>query len=134
MLFLKNVQYDYMSTTCAHLILEFRVKGQLNAQIFLEHLRITPTPKCLKRKLTYKEASLQKRNKDKRRRQINACYRVFMKYCVFSQKFATSPSPALGCYLQKNCQPIGVNVHSQCVESFEGLLQRCRRGRGCSEL
>ena len=74
MLFLKNVQYDYMSTTCAHLILEFRVKGQLNAQIFLEHLRITPTPKCLKRKLSYKEASRQKRNKDERRRQIKACY------------------------------------------------------------
>ena len=30
--------------------------------------------------------------------------------------------------------PIGVTVHSHCVESFEGLLQRCRRGRGCSEL
>ena len=25
-------------------------------------------------------------------------------------------------------------VHSHSVESFEGLLQRCRRGRGCSEL
>ena len=25
-------------------------------------------------------------------------YRVFIKYCVFSRKFATSPSPVLGCY------------------------------------
>ena len=41
-------------------------------------------------------------------------------------------SAAIGC--TKNCQPIGVTVHSHCVESFEGLLQRCRRGRGCSEL
>ena len=37
---------------------------------------------------------------------------------------------AIGC--TKNYQPIGVTVHSHCVESFEGLLQRCRRGRGCS--
>ena len=26
-----------------------------------------------------------------------------------------------------------MTVYSHCVESFEGLLQRCRRGRGCSE-
>ena len=26
------------------------------------------------------------------------CYRVFVKYCVFSRKFATSPTPELGCY------------------------------------
>ena len=40
---------------------------------------------------------------------------------------------AIGC--TKNGQPIGKTVHSHCVESFEGLfLQRCRRGRGCSEL
>ena len=38
----------------------------------------------------------------------------------------------IGC--TKNHQPIEVTVHSHCVESFEGLLQRCRRGRGCSEL
>ena len=51
------------------------------------------------------------------------------------RKFVPPPSPALGCYwLYKNYQPIGVTVHSHCVESFEGLLQRCRRGRGCSEL
>ena len=53
---------------------------------------------------------------------------MFTKYCVFSKnpgKFATSPSPALGCQgCTKNYQP----VHSHCVESFEGLLQRCRRG------
>ena len=40
-------------------------------------------------------------------------------------------SAAIGC--TKNYQPIGVAVHSPCVESFEGLLQRSRRGRGCSE-
>ena len=38
---------------------------------------------------------------------------------------------AIGC--TKNHQPIGVTVHSQCVDSFEDLLQQCRRGRGCSE-
>ena len=37
-----------------------------------------------------------------------------------------------GC--KENDQPIGATVHSLCVESIEGLLQRCRRGRGCSEL
>ena len=31
-------------------------------------------------------------------------------------------SAAIGC--TKNFQPIGVTVHSHCVESFEGLLQR----------
>ena len=41
-------------------------------------------------------------------------------------------SAAIGC--TKNYQPIGVTVHSHSVKSFEGLLQRCRRGRGCSEL
>ena len=41
-------------------------------------------------------------------------------------------SAAIGC--TKNYQPIGVTVHSHCLKSFEGLLQRCRRGRGCSEL
>ena len=36
-------------------------------------------------------------------------YRVFIKYCVFSRKFATSPSSALGCYWSyKNYQPIGL--------------------------
>ena len=39
---------------------------------------------------------------------------------------------AIGC--TKNYQPIWVTVHLHCVESFEGLSQRCRRGRGCSEL
>ena len=39
------------------------------------------------------------------------------------RKFATSPSPSLGCYwLYKE----GVTVHSHCVES----LQRCRREGG----
>ena len=40
------------------------------------------------------------------------------------------PSAAIGC--TKNYQPIGVTAH--CDESFEGLLQRCRRGRCCSEM
>ena len=35
-------------------------------------------------------------------------------------------SPAICC--TKNDQPIGENVHSHCAESFEGLLQRCKRG------
>ena len=53
-----------------------------------------------------------------------------------SRKFATSVLYCTGFLLvvQKNYQPIGVTVHSHCVESFEGLLQRCRRGRSCSEL
>ena len=67
-------------------------------------------------------------------------YRVFIKYCgFFFPRIVESLSPlprqlsaAIG--FTKNCQPIGVTVHSRCVESFEGLLQRCRRGRGCSEL
>ena len=64
-------------------------------------------------------------------------YRVFIKYCVFannSRKFAISFSSALGCYLLYKKQPIGEAVHPHCVESFEGLLQRYWRGRGCSEL
>ena len=37
---------------------------------------------------------------------------------------------------QEKNNRIGVTVHSHCVEheSFRGLLQRWRRGRGCSEL
>ena len=54
-------------------------------------------------------------------------YRVFINYCVFFQEFSKV------CHIH-TYQPIGVTVHSHCVESFEGLLQRCRRGRGCSEL
>ena len=66
-------------------------------------------------------------------------YRVFIKYCFFpknSPKFASSPSPALVCYwLYWLYQPIVVTtVHSHCDGSFESLLQRCRRGRGCREL
>ena len=37
-------------------------------------------------------------------------------------------SAAIGC--TKNYQPIGMTVHSHSVESFEGLLQRCRREGG----
>ena len=67
----------------------------------------------------------------------NNIYRVFIVfYPKNSRKFATAfprqHSAALVCI--KNYQPIGVTVHSHCVESFEDLLQRCRRGRGCSEL
>ena len=42
------------------------------------------------------------------------------------------PSAGIGC--TKNYQQIEVTVYSHCVERFEGLLQRCRRGSGCSEL
>ena len=60
-------------------------------------------------------------------------YIRFILYRVFifknSRRFATSLSPAaIGC--TKNYQPIRVTVHSYCIKSFEGLLQRCRRGRG----
>ena len=41
-------------------------------------------------------------------------YRIFIKYCGFF---------AIGC-------TIGVTVHSHCVESFEGLLLRCRGEEG----
>ena len=65
-------------------------------------------------------------------------YRVFIKYCVFFQEFSKYLPPlprqhsaAIGC--TKNYQPIGVTAFSHCVESLEGLLQRCRRGRGCSK-
>ena len=72
--------------------------------------------------------------------QISKEYRVFIKYCVFFSRILESSPPlprqhsaAIGC--TKNYQPIGVTVHSHCVETFEGLLQRFSRGRGCcSEL
>ena len=76
---------------------------------------------------------------------VNICpvplviYNVFIKYCFFSPRILERLPPlprqhsaAIGC--TQNYQPIGVTVHSHCVESFEGLLQPCRRGRGCSEL
>ena len=51
-------------------------------------------------------------------------YRVFIKYCVFFSRILESLPPlprqhsaAIGC--TKNCRPIGVTVHSHCVESFE---------------
>ena len=60
-------------------------------------------------------------------------YRVFIKYCVFFPRILESLPPlprqhsadAIGC--TKNYQPIGMTVHLHSVESFEGLLQRCRR-------
>ena len=63
---------------------------------------------------------------------------MFIKYFFFFFKNSRlSPLPrqhsaAIGC--TKKYQPIGMTVHSHCVESFEILLQRCRRGRGCSKL
>ena len=63
-------------------------------------------------------------------------YRVFIKYCGFFSKVChlSLASTRLILVVQKNYQPIGVTVRSHCVEIFEGLLQRCRLGRGCSEL
>ena len=58
--------------------------------------------------------------------------------CFFSRILESLPplprqhSAAIGC--SKNYQPIGVTVHSHCVESVAGFLQRCRRRRGCSEV
>ena len=59
-------------------------------------------------------------------------YRVFINYCVFFSKNLESWPPlprqhsaAIGC--TENYQPIGVTLHSQGVENFEGLLQRCRQ-------
>ena len=53
--------------------------------------------------------------------------RVFIKYCVFFARILENLPPlprqqsaAIGC--TKNYQPIGVTVHSHCVENFEGLL------------
>ena len=62
-------------------------------------------------------------------------YRVFIKYCVFFPRILESLPPlprqhsaAIGC--TKIYQPIGMTVHLHSVESFEGLLQRCRREGG----
>ena len=48
-------------------------------------------------------------------------YRVFIKYCAFSQEFSKNLPPlprqhsaAIGC--TNNYHPIGVTVHSQCVD------------------
>ena len=48
-------------------------------------------------------------------------------YCVFFQEFSkvchlSLASTRLLLVVNKNHQPIGVTVHSYCVESFEGLL------------
>ena len=55
--------------------------------------------------------------------------RVFIKYCVFFSRILESlptlprqHSTSIGC--KKNYQPIGLTVHSHCVQSFENLLQR----------
>ena len=48
------------------------------------------------------------------------------------RKFATSPSPILGCYWLYKKLPAN---RSDCTLALRSeLLQRCRRGRGCSEL
>ena len=57
----------------------------------------------------------------------------------FSQEFSkvchlSLASTRLLLVVQKNYQLIRITVHLHSVESFEGLLQRCRRGRACSEL
>ena len=62
--------------------------------------------------------------------QIMMFYKVFIKYCgFFFQEFSkvchlslAQHLAAIGC--TKNYQPIGVTVHSHCVVSFGGLLQR----------
>ena len=65
-------------------------------------------------------------------------YRVLIKYYVFPRILKSLPphprqhSAAIS--YKKNYHQIGVTVHSHCIESFEGLLQRCRRVRGCGEL
>ena len=66
-------------------------------------------------------------------------YRVFRKNCVVFHEFPLSVLPpprkdlaAIGC--SEIGRPIGVTVHSHCVDSFKGLLQQCKRGRGCSGL
>ena len=57
---------------------------------------------------------------------------MLIKYCVFlSILESLSPLPrqhsaAIGC--TKNYQPIGVTVHSHCVESIENLLQDVGEG------
>ena len=48
------------------------------------------------------------------------CSLNIMFYSKISRKFANSHSGAIGC--TKNYKPIGVTVHSRCVESFKGLL------------
>ena len=65
---------------------------------------------------------------EKERASEGVNYRVFIQYCGFFPIILESlPSlprqhlASIGC--TKNYQPIGVTVHSHCVESFEGLLQ-----------
>ena len=55
----------------------------------------------------------------------------FLKFLESLPPLLRQHSAAIGC--TKNYQPIGMTVHQRCVESFDGLLQRFRRGRGCSE-
>ena len=47
---------------------------------------------------------------------------------IIKQLRKKSKLSAIGC--TKNYQPIGMTVHLHSVESFEGLLQRCRREGG----
>ena len=49
-------------------------------------------------------------------------YRVFIWYCVFfSPGIVSILRPLLPQHCTKNYQPIGVTVHSHCVECFEAL-------------
>ena len=56
--------------------------------------------------------------------------------CFFARSLESLPplprqhSAAIGC--TKKYQPKGLTVQSHYIESIEGLLQRCMRGRGCN--
>ena len=63
---------------------------------------------------------------------------MFIIYCVFFPRPLKSlPTPPrqhsapFGCTI--NDQPIGITVHSHCVECFEGLLQRWRLAVNCEK-
>ena len=78
---------------------------------------------------------LRENKPDKRNKYATGCSLNIVFFPKILESLPPLPrqhSASIGC--TKKYQPIGVTVHSHCVESFEGLLQRCRRGRGCSEL
>ena len=60
-------------------------------------------------------------------------YRVLIRNCVFFLEFSkvchlSLASTRLLLVVQKNYQPIGVTVHSHCIESFEGLYSDVGEG------
>ena len=67
--------------------------------------------------------------------QSTGCSLNIVFFSKSSQKIATFPSPALGCHWLYKKLPAN---RSDCTLALrwelEGLLQRCRRGRCCSEL